>query len=142
MKIISKEIMIPTTVYEFIASDGQVFKTMHECEIYEHKLGFQDADVVTTAIHDFKDFECEHPMVIYNVKNEDDWNLLVERVWFDRQNWKSYRGPGHYIAIELDGGDYASTYWIDNAEEYITDYVENAQSYYDQITEAMKKFDT
>ena len=28
------------------------------------------------------------------------------------------------------------------SNKYITDYVENAQSYYDQITEAMKKFDT
>ena len=108
MKIIKKQVyvQVPKTLESYMSSDGFEFASRTECENHERVLGFRGIKVIETAIKDLNDFYEERPMVMYNVENEDDWNTLVERVWFYRQSEKQYPGPGKYLAVQEYCGDH------------------------------------
>ena len=112
MKIIRKKVYVqtPKIVESYESSDGFEYASRAECESHERALGFRGVRVVETAIKDLNDFYDERPMTIYKVESEADWNVLVERVWFYRQNEKVYLGPGIYVAVRMDDGDYDDEY--------------------------------
>ncbi len=120
------------TVY--VASDGTEFEDRFECERYEDKLGFKGIEVVETAIP-CRDFEGEHDAMLYNVKNEEDWKILVERVWFHRQynTTDNFPGPGVYYVITYPGGDYPDDYEVHNADEYLKDFHHYTHQFMDEM---------
>ena len=136
MKIIKKQVyvQVPKTLESYMSSDGFEFASRIECENHERVLGFRGVKVIETAIKDLNDFYEEHPMVMYNIENEDDWNTLVERVWFYRQSEKQYPGPGKYLAVQEYCGDHPEEYSI---YEYDT-YMNNINRYYNDFCDRME----
>lgn len=129
MKIKVETVQVPTRVTTYIASDGKEFAKRNECENYESQLSLKGNRVIDRAIHNLNDFYTEEPMVLYNIESEDDWNLLVERVWFYRQSEKEFPGPGKYFAVEVYCGDHPNEYTI---TEY-DDYMYNIRHYYNSV---------
>lgn len=118
----------------YVASDGTEFETQFECEHYERELGFKGIEVIETAIP-CSDFEGEYHAMLYNVKNEEDWKILVERVWFHRQynTTENFPGPGVYYVITYPGGDYPDDYEVHNADEYLKDFYHYAHQFMDEM---------
>ena len=118
----------------YVASDGTEFENHSECERYERKLGFKGIEVIETAIP-CSDFEGEHQAMLYNVKNEEDWKILVERVWCYHQYNVSneFPGPGVYYVIAYPGGDYPDEYEVHNADEYLNDFYHLTHQFMDEM---------
>ena len=131
MKIVKKQIyvQVPKMMESYMSSDGYEFANRAECERHEHTLGFKGIKVVETAINELNDFYEENPMILYKVESEDDWNILVERVWFYRQSEKAYPGPGLYLAVQESCGDYPDEYTIYEYDEYMA----NIHHYYNRF---------
>lgn len=136
MKIIKKQVyvQVPKTLESYMSSDGFEFASRTECENHERVLGFRGIKVIETAIKDLNDFYEERPMVMYNIENEDDWNTLVERVWFYRQSEKQYPGPGKYLAVQEYCGDHPEEYSIHAYD----DYMNNINHYYNSFCDRME----
>lgn len=142
MKVEVREVPATKLKKVYIASDGTEFDNKSDCKLYEIELGYKGIKVWETAIHDLYDFDGVNPASLYNIENEEDWNFLVERVWFNTQTPKEYPGPGHYLAIYYDGGDYDGSYFIEDAEQYITGLHHSINSYEEQIYNELVKFNT
>ena len=144
MKIIKKQVyvQVPKTIESYMSSDGFEFANRSECENHEEALGFKGIKVVETAVKDLNDFYEEHPMVLYKVENEDDWNILVERVWFYRQSMKEYPGPGLYLAVKEYCGDYPEEYSIYEYDEYMNTVHHYYNRFCDDLEDAYRKFNT
>ena len=145
MKIIKKQVyvQVPKTLESYMSSDGFEFASRIECENHERMLGFRGIKVIETAIKDLNDFYEERPMVMYNVENEDDWNTLVERVWFYRQSEKQYPGPGKYLAVQEYCGDHSEEYsiyeydtYMNNINRYYNDFCDRMEDAYLEITDS------
>jgi hypothetical protein len=136
MKIMKKQVYVqtPKTIESYISSDGFEFASRAECETHEQALGYKGIKVVETAIKDLNDFYEENPMILYKVENEDDWNILVERVWFYRQSEKEYPGPGLYLAVQERCGDYPDEYSIYEYDAYMN----NVHHYYNRFCDNME----
>lgn len=126
----------------YIASNGKEFSSRGECERYEQKLGYKGIKVYETAIDGLNDFDGEREGVLYNIENEDDWDILTERVWFNRQVPAEFPGPGHYLVFRCDGGDYDDTYVIENAEEYLITLHHDLNEYESLIYNEIANFNT
>ena len=140
MKINEKTITVEKHITTYIASDGTEFDSRWACESYEQRLPLKGEKVIDTAINDLNDFFTENPMTLYKIKNEEDWNLLVERVWFYRQGVPEYPGPGLYVAIKEYGGDHGDTYTIYEydtyrslIDHYYDDYCRETNKWYNQM---------
>lgn len=138
MKIIKKQVyvQVPKTLESYMSSDGFEFASRVECENHERALGFRGIKVIETAIKDLNDFYEERPMVMYNIENEDDWNILVERVWFYRQSEKQYPGPGKYLAVQEYCGDHPEEYSIYEYDSYMYNIRHYYNSVYKQLEDA------
>ena len=145
MKIIKKQVyvQVPKTLESYMSSDGFEFASRTECESHERALGFRGIKVIETAIKDLNDFYEERPMVMYNIENEDDWNTLVERVWFYRQSEKQYPGPGKYLAVQEYCGDHPEEYsiyeydtYMNNINRYYNDFCDRMEDAYLEITDS------
>ena len=145
MKIVRKQVyvQVPKTIESYISSDGFEFASRRECENHERALGFSGIKVIETAIKDLNDFYEERPMVMYNIENEDDWNILVERVWFYRQSEKQYPGPGKYLAVQEYCGDHPEEYsiyeydtYMNNINRYYNDFCDRMEDAYLEITDS------
>ena len=145
MKIIKKQVyvQVPKTLESYMSSDGFEFANRIECENHERMLGFRGIKVIETAIKDLNDFYEERPMVMYNIENEDDWNVLVERVWFYRQSEKQYPGPGKYLAVQEYCGDHPEEYsiyeydtYMNNINRYYNDFCDRMEDAYLEITDS------
>lgn len=136
MKIKEKTVYVqtPQHIKSYIASDGYEFEHRNDCENHEIALGYKGIKVVETAYTDLEDFYSEDSMALYKIENEDDWNILVERVWFYRQNEKEYPGPGLYFAVKEFCGDYPSEYTI---YEY-DNYMDKVHRYYNHFCNDME----
>ena len=140
MKIIKKTHIVEQEYPVYVASDGKEFRTRFECELYEHKLGFKGIKVVETAIP-LRDFEGEHDATLYNIENEEDWNILVERVWFNRQyHISKYPGPGVYYVITYPGGDYPDEYEVMKADQYLNDFCLDVHEFIDRFQAEIARF--
>jgi len=144
MEIIRKPVIVETrqVMVSYVASDGYEFKDRAECERHEIAIGYKGIKVVETAVHELNDFYSEAPMVLYNIENEDDWNILVTRVWFYRQNEKVYPGPGKYLAVQEYGGDYPDEYYIHEYDNYMAGMRHYYNSVYKQLEDAYYEFNT
>ena len=140
MKIKTETIQVPKKVITYIASDGKEFERRNECETYEANLPLKGYKVVDTAVKDLYDFFNEYPMILYNIENEDDWNLLVERVWMYHQTEKEYPGPGKYFAIQTPCGDYPDEFLIEEYDKYMYDIRHYYKTVYDELDKAYYKF--
>ena len=120
------------TVY--VASDGTEFDTCVECERYERKLSLKGIEVVETAIP-CSDFEGEHYAMLYNVKNEEDWKILIERVWCHHQYniSEEFPGPDVYYVIIYPNGDYPDEYEVHKAEEYLKNFYHYTHDFMDEM---------
>lgn len=136
MKIIRKKVYVqtPKIIESYESSDGFEYASRAECESHERTLGFRGVKVVETAINDLNDFYDERPMTLYKVESEADWNVLVERIWFYRQNKRVYPGPGFYVAVQMNGGDYDDEYEIYEYDEYMN----NLHHYYNEFCNRME----
>lgn len=130
MKIKEQTVFVQSKqlIKSYISSDGYEFKYKHECITHERKIS-HNIPVIASAIHGLTDFDEDNPVILYNVKNEEDWNMLVEREWFYNQDLKIYPGPGIYMATVLNDGDYDDTYYIENAEQYLNELQKNCTNY-------------
>lgn len=140
MKIKIETVQVPKKVVTYIASDGKEFERRNECEIYESKLPLKGHKVIDTAVKDLHDFFNEYPMILYNIENEDDWNLLVERVWMYHQTEKEYPGPGKYFAVQTPCGDYPDEFLIEEYDKYTYDIRHYYETAYDEFEKAYLKF--
>ena len=138
MKIVRKQVYVqtPKIVESYVSSDGFEFVNRTECKNHETALGFKGIKVVETAIKDLNDFYTEAPMILYNIENADDWNVLVERVWFCRQNEKGFPGPGKYFAIQENCGDYPDEYSIYEYDEYMHNINHYYNNFYNRMEDA------
>ena len=136
MKIVRKQVYVqtPKIVESYVSSDGFEFASRAECETHEAALGFKGIKVVETAITNLNDFFSENPMTMYKIENEDDWNILVERVWFYRQSEKQYLGPGKYLAVQEYCGDHPEEYTIYEYDAYMN----NINHYYNSFCDRME----
>lgn len=144
MKIIKKQVyvQVPKMMESYMSSDGYEFANRAECETHEYALGFKGIKVVETAINELNDFYEENPMILYKIENEDDWNILVERVWFYRQNEKVYPGPGLYLAVQESCGDYPDEYIIYEYDEYMANVHHYYNRFCDDLEDAYRKINT
>ena len=126
----------------YMSSDGYEFANRAECEAHERALGFKGIKVIETAIDELNDFYEENPMILYKVENEDDWNVLVERVWFYRQSEKVYPGPGLYLAVPESCGDYPDEYIIYEYDEYMANIHHYYNRFCDDLEDAYRKINT
>lgn len=142
MKVKTEIVMAPKTIYTYIAEDGKEFDSKRLCEEYEASLPVENAKVLDTAIADFCDFFSEDPMTLYNIENEDDWNILVTRIWCGHQNLKEYPGPGKYFAVREYCGDYPDEYVITEYDNYMSEVTHYYNSFYRQAENAYAEFNT
>ena len=136
MKIKTEVINVPKTITTYVAEDGTEFHNRTECELYEKKMPLEGNKVIDTAIDELNDFYTEEPMILYNIENEDDWNLLVEHVWLYHQTEKEYPGPGKYLAIQTSCGDYPDEFAIHEYDSYMYDIRHYYNSVYKQLEDA------
>lgn len=142
MKIVRKQVYVqtPKIVESYVSSDGFEFASRAECENHEVALGFKGVKVVETAIKDLNDFFSENPMIMYKIENENDWNTLVERVWFYRQNEKEFPGPGLYCAIKEYCGDYPDEYTVYEYDYYMNKIHHYYNHFCDDMEDAYREF--
>lgn len=137
MIIKTKTVQISKTITEYEASDGKIFDKRSDCETYERSLPTKNIEVIATAIGDgLYDFVSEQPMTLYNIKNEEDWNILVERVWFYRQTEKEFPGPGKYVAVEENCGDHPTEFSIYEYDTYMSYVLHDFNSFYKTMEDA------
>lgn len=137
MRIETRERQVTTHYDIYIAMDGTEFRTKPECERYEMMHDPVRRQVIETAI-ETRSFDEEYPATLYNIQNEEDWDFLVKYVWYSYQDINDYPGPGVYLVIKYDGGDYHDTYNVYNAEAYINEIVKEANLYKSTISAAIK----
>lgn len=144
MKIDIKRITksVPDTLITYISSDGYPFASRSDCEWHERRLGYNGIEVVETAKDGINEFFTERPITMYNIKNEEDWNILVERVWFQRQDVKEYPGPDIYLAIYNDNGDSPESYTICNYRKYIQNIQDEVNTFINDLSYASSQFNT
>lgn len=145
--MITKYRDIPTTKreYYYVASDGKEFDDKRECVAYEHTLSLKGIPVIENQIENLTCYWDEGSMTMYNITDENDWNILVERVWFGHQTTKKYPGSGVYLAKWNDGGDNGGWYTVILVENYIADIeqeIESNQRILEEILEARDKIST
>ena len=131
----SREIQViqPKTFY--IADDGTEFKTEKECRAYELHTMKEKPRVLTTAIENVKSFYDEYPSTIYHIVSIDDWKILKEYIWGKSIDFGEYVGPGDYIAIENDTGDYWPSYSVHEINSYCSDILADAKYYQKHLRE-------
>ena len=128
------QVTVPITITTYEASDGKIFETRREFDAHEMSLPLKGYKVIDTAIDVMGDFFTEQPATLYKIENEEDWNLLVERVWIYRQSEKEYPGSGLYFAIREYCGDHPDEYTI-----YEYDYYMNRlHHYYNEFCNRME----
>ena len=139
MKVKTEVVMAPKTIYTYIAEDGKEFNSKYLCEEYEASLPIEKSKVLDTAIADLNDFFSEEPMILYNIENENDWNILVTRVWRGHQSEKEYPGPGKYFAVQEYCGDYPDEYLITEYDNYMSQVYHYYNNFCKQIEDAYEK---
>lgn len=134
MKTKYKEVVNRYPVY--VADDGTEFPNMVSCLNYEKKQYSEGQEMLKTAVK-MRTADDEHAATLYNIKNEAQWNFLCQYEWLNHYSPRRYPGPGHYLAIEYDGGDYVNDYTITPAVEYAEENVKQAEEYYEKIIRAI-----
>lgn len=98
----------------YITSDGKEFTYKREAEQHEVKL-MPEKQIPTCYI---ELLTTEDYGYCYKIESEDDLKYLQQKVWF-RNAYYHYDGPGWYITIREDGGDYDDTYTVFSVKHYI-----------------------
>lgn len=98
----------------YITSDGKEFTYKREAELHEAKL--MPRKQIPTCYIEL--LTTEDYGYCYKIKSEDDLKYLQQKVWFQNAYYH-YDGPGWYIAIREDGGDYDDTYTVFSVKHYI-----------------------
>lgn len=116
MKIEVRDVQVIKKECHYIASDGTDFISRYECEEYERKLHYEDTWVIKTSVM-YRDFWTDNPAIIYHIVTEEDWNILVDKVWKNKQDLKKFSGGTYYIAVENDD----NTYTVMPIDKYVED---------------------
>ena len=117
-KIVTK--VVPKKIY--VTSDGKEFESKfyanrHEYEIMPER-NFQQA---TFSLDD------ETTAVCYKIENIDDYRYLSAKKW-DISTTNSYVGPGWYMSVRQDGGDYNDWYEVTYLPNYFNNLKEQLQA--------------
>lgn len=105
-----------TTIY--ITSDGQEFCIRSDAEQHEEELRImQDRHEIPYKYIGYLSF-LDSGADAYEIKSEDDLKYLNIKEWNRCGSW-TYDGPGWYMAVWHDGGDYSDYYSITKVDEYI-----------------------
>ena len=136
-EIREETIIRPRNIY--IANDGTEFYKEDDCRAYELSIMKEKPKVLATAIKNVKSFYEELPAIIYHVESIDDWEILKNYVWGRNISWEKYIGPGDYIAIEDDQGDYDPSYNVYEINSYCSDILADANYYKKHIIEIIEQ---
>lgn len=98
----------------YITDDGEEFTNKREAEKHEVEL-MPKKQIPTDYIELLTTESYER---CYKIESEDDIKYLQQKVWC-RNAYYQYDGPGWYIAIRNDGGDYADSYDVFSVKHYI-----------------------
>jgi hypothetical protein len=111
----------------YISEDGKTFNHKYDCLVHEAKW------YITNKYREIPFRWCrtvaEEQMVLYYVKDEEDYEYLIHTEWFYNFTSEGYKGPGWYADIIHDGGDYYDSHEVSLLDEYLTKF----QSHLDEI---------
>lgn len=110
-----EEIRVRQQEYKvYITSDGKEFTSKREAEKHEVKL-MPEKQIPK---HYIELLVTEDYGYCYKIESEDDLKYLQQKIWLQNAYYH-YDGPGWYIAIQYDGGDYADNYEVFSVKHYI-----------------------
>ena len=111
-----EEIRVRQQEYKvYITSDGKAFTSKrdaekHEVELMpEKQIPKEYIELLTTEDYGY----------CYKIESEDDLKYLQQKVWLQNAYYH-YDGPGWYIAIRHDGGDYPDSYDVFSVKRYLS----------------------
>lgn len=110
-----EEIRVRSQEYKvYITSDGKAFTSKQDAEKHEVEL-MPEKHIPKNYIEllTAEDYGC-----CYKIESEDDLKYLQQKIWL-RNAYYQYDGPGWYIAIRHDGGDYEDDYDVFSVKHYI-----------------------
>jgi hypothetical protein len=99
----------------FVTSDGKEFTYKRDAEKHEVEL-MPEKQIPTDYI---ELLTTEDYGYCYKIKSEDDLKYLQQKIWL-RNAYYHYDGPGWYIAIRHDGGDYPDSYDVFSVKRYLS----------------------
>ena len=120
---------VPRTVY--VTSDGEEFEQEYFARRHERNIT-PERKIISSSW----DIGAENTYITcYKVENKDDYDYLDFKKW---NNCGSgvYDGPGWYMAIKYDGGDYDDSYEIYKVSDYIKILEDSIQTLKDCIDES------
>lgn len=106
----------PRTIYSFITSDGYEFTSEREAIMHEDSL---------IPIRKLEDYYLslstldEGGAYCYKITEEADLEYLQAKEWNHNGQYE-YNGPGWYLAIRHNNGDYDDTYEVIKVDDYKT----------------------
>ena len=106
----------PRIIYSFITSDGYEFTSEREAIMHEDSL---------IPIRKIEDYYLslstldEGGVYCYKITEEADLEYLQAKEW-DHNGQYEYDGPGWYLVIRHNGGDYNETYEVIKVDSYKT----------------------
>ena len=99
----------------YICSDGMEFEIESDARAHEDSL-IKKREIKMDYI-ELNSLDC-YGAYCYYITEEDDLKYLEVTSWAHNGFYK-YKGPGWYMAIKYDGGDYSDSYEITLVEDYI-----------------------
>ena len=110
-----EEIRVRSQEYKvYITNDGKAFTSKQDAEKHEVEL-MPEKQIPTCYI---ELLTTEDYGYCYKIESEDDLTYLQQKVWC-RNAYYQYDGPGWYIAIRQDGGDYEDSYDVFSVKHYM-----------------------
>jgi hypothetical protein len=106
----------PRTIYGFITSDGYEFASEHEAIMHEDSLiPIRKIEKYYLSLNTLD----EGGACCYKITEEADLEYLQAKEW-NHNGLYEYNGPGWYLTIRHDGGDYNETYEVIKVDDYKT----------------------
>ena len=110
-----EEIRVRQQEYKvYITDDGKAFTNKRDAEKHEVSL-MPEKQILANYIELLVTENYEY---CYKIESEDDLKYLQQKVWL-RNAYYHYDGPGWYIAIHHDGGDYEDDYDVFSVKHYM-----------------------
>ncbi len=104
----------PHTIYSFITSDGYEFTSEREAIMHEDSLiPIRKIEYYYLSLSTLDEGGAD----CYKITEEADLEYLQAKEW-SHNGQDEYDGPGWYLAIRHDGGDYNDTYEVIKVDNY------------------------
>jgi hypothetical protein len=107
-----KQMYYETTVYK--CSDGTTFTSRYQAALHESNYMNGKRKIEQRYL--------DNPLTgdywwLHKIDSQEDWDYLYIVAWFQNISEGEYSGPGWYVSIESDGGDYANSYNVFRLDE-------------------------